>query len=289
VPVASYLSGGLDSSSIAAVAVRHLGRITTFTGGFDLSSASGLELGFDERANSEMLSNLLKTEHYEIVLHAGDMEQVMPELIWHLEDLRVGQCYPNYYVARLAGRFVTATLCGSKPASDRSSISRLRSSKPAPTISTSASATSDTTRMRFAWRRLRPAPLVPRSNRPSSNQLRATCGYVVATGLAVATLGCSSDTATPVTPPGSPDLRIDALRPAGGTAVSKPAPTEGASVELGCDPNQTITVVVFDERTGQPREAVFVVDRAGLIQHAHLGSDRLGTAEEWIRELRQVR
>ena len=35
-------------------------------------------------------------------MHAGDMEWVMPELIWHLEDLRVGQCYPNYYVARLA-------------------------------------------------------------------------------------------------------------------------------------------------------------------------------------------
>jgi asparagine synthase (glutamine-hydrolysing) len=106
------LSGGLDSSSIAAVAVRHLGRIATFTGGFDLSSASGLELAFDERANSEMLSNLLKTEHYEMVLHAGDMEQVMPELVWHLEDLRVGQCYPNYYVARLAGKFVKVVLSG---------------------------------------------------------------------------------------------------------------------------------------------------------------------------------
>ena len=112
VPVASYLSGGLDSGSITAVAVRHLGRMTTFTGGFDLSSASGLELGFDERANSEMLSNLLKTEHYEMVLHAGDMEHIMPELIWHLEDLRVGQCYPNYYVARLAGKFVKVVLSG---------------------------------------------------------------------------------------------------------------------------------------------------------------------------------
>jgi peroxiredoxin len=45
----------------------------------------------------------------------------------------------------------------------------------------------------------------------------------------------------------------------------------------------------FDERTGKPREAVFVVDRAGLIQHAHLGADQLGAAEKWIRELRQVR
>lgn len=112
VPLGSYLSGGMDSGSITAVARQHLGRLRTFTGGFDLSSASGLELGFDERSQAEALANRLKTEHYEVVLHAGDMEQVMPELIWHLEDLRVGQCYPNYYVARLASRFVKVVLSG---------------------------------------------------------------------------------------------------------------------------------------------------------------------------------
>jgi asparagine synthase (glutamine-hydrolysing) len=112
VPVASYLSGGMDSGSICAVAGRQLGRLLTFTCGFDLSSASGLELNFDERKNAEVLANLLKTEHYETVLHAGDMEYIMPELIWHLEDLRVGQCYPNYYVARLAGKFVKVVLSG---------------------------------------------------------------------------------------------------------------------------------------------------------------------------------
>jgi len=112
VPIGSYLSGGMDSGSIVAVASRHLPRLCSFTGGFDLSSASGLELGFDERQASERLSNRYKTEHYEMVLHAGDMEHVMPELTWHLEDLRVGQCYPNYYVARLASRFVRVVLSG---------------------------------------------------------------------------------------------------------------------------------------------------------------------------------
>ena len=112
VPIGAYLSGGMDSGSIVSVARQHLGRLKTFTGGFDLSSASGLELGFDERAQSEYLSNLLKTEHYEMVMHAGDMEYVMSDLIWHLEDLRVGQCYPNFYVARLAGKFVKVTLSG---------------------------------------------------------------------------------------------------------------------------------------------------------------------------------
>lgn len=112
VPVGSYLSGGMDSGSITAVASRHIPRIHTFTGGFDLSSASGLELAFDERPASEVMANLFKTEHYEIVMHAGDMEHVLPDLIWHLEDLRVGQCYPNYYVARLASKFVKVVLSG---------------------------------------------------------------------------------------------------------------------------------------------------------------------------------
>lgn len=112
VPLGCYLSGGMDSSSIAAVTCQQLGRLTTFTCGFDLSSASGIEMGFDERTRAEMLSNLLKTEHYEVVLHAGDMEHIMPELIWHLEDLRLGQSYPNYYVARLAGKFVKVVLSG---------------------------------------------------------------------------------------------------------------------------------------------------------------------------------
>ena len=102
----------MDSGSIVSVATRELPRLTTFTGGFDLSSASGLELGFDERREAEHLANEFKTEHYEVVLHAGDMEWVLPSLIWHLEDLRVGQSYPNYYVARLASRFVKVVLSG---------------------------------------------------------------------------------------------------------------------------------------------------------------------------------
>ncbi|MCF8299235.1 MAG: asparagine synthase (glutamine-hydrolyzing) [Saprospiraceae bacterium] len=112
VEVGSYLSGGIDSGAITCVAANNFTNLKTFTAGFDLSSASGLELAFDERGKSEFLSNLYKTEHYEVVLKAGDMERVMPELIWHLEDPRVGQSYPNYYVSRLASKFVKVVLSG---------------------------------------------------------------------------------------------------------------------------------------------------------------------------------
>lgn len=112
VDVGSYLSGGMDSGSITAIAARQLPYIKTFTCGFDLHSTSGLELGFDEREKAEFMSYLFKTEHYEMVLKAGDMERILPQLAWHLEEPRVGQSYPNYYVAQLASKFVKVVLSG---------------------------------------------------------------------------------------------------------------------------------------------------------------------------------
>ena len=112
VEIGAYLSGGMDSGSITAIAARHLPFLRTFTCGFDLSSASGIELNFDERRSAEQMSSIFKTEHYEMVLKAGDMERVMPALSYHLEEPRVGQSYPNYYVARLASKFNKVVLAG---------------------------------------------------------------------------------------------------------------------------------------------------------------------------------
>lgn len=112
VPVASYLSGGMDSGSVTSVASQYLPHMMTFTGGFDLSKASGIELVFDERKDAEIISNLFKTEHYEMVMHSGDMARTLPKLIWHLEDLRVGMCYQNYNIAHLASKFGKVVLAG---------------------------------------------------------------------------------------------------------------------------------------------------------------------------------
>lgn len=112
VDIGAYLSGGMDSGTVTALAARELPYIKSFTCGFDLHSASGVELAYDERDIAEYMSYLFKTEHYEMVLKAGDMERIMPKLVWHLEEPRVGQSYPNFYAAQLAGKFVKVVLSG---------------------------------------------------------------------------------------------------------------------------------------------------------------------------------
>ncbi|OJJ19319.1 asparagine synthase (glutamine-hydrolyzing) [marine bacterium AO1-C] len=112
VPVGSYLSGGMDSGSMTALASRHVSRLTTFTGGFDMSEVSGVEANYDERRDAELMANYFKTEHYEQVMNAGDLRWSLPRVVWHLEDLKVGMSYPNYYISRLASKFVKVCLQG---------------------------------------------------------------------------------------------------------------------------------------------------------------------------------
>jgi asparagine synthase (glutamine-hydrolysing) len=112
VPIGSYLSGGMDTGAITAIAARRFPNLCSFTIGFDLTSASGLELAFDERRPAERMSYLFGTEHYEMVLKAGDMERAMADLVWHMEEPRVGQSYPNFYAAKLASRFGKVVLSG---------------------------------------------------------------------------------------------------------------------------------------------------------------------------------
>ncbi len=112
VPVGSYLSGGMDSGSIAVVASKQVSRLYTFTCGFDMSEVTGVEANYDERRDAELTANYIKSEHYEQVMNAGDLRWSLPKLVYHLEDLRVGMSYPSYYISRLASKFVKVCLQG---------------------------------------------------------------------------------------------------------------------------------------------------------------------------------
>ncbi|WP_084362794.1 asparagine synthase (glutamine-hydrolyzing) [Roseivirga echinicomitans] len=112
VPVGSYLSGGMDSGTITSIASKYVPRMSTFTCGFDMSEVTGVEANYDERRDAELMANHFKTEHFEQVMNAGDLRWSLPKLVYHLEDLRVGMSYPNYYISRLASKFVKVCLQG---------------------------------------------------------------------------------------------------------------------------------------------------------------------------------
>ncbi len=110
--VGSYLSGGMDSGSICAVASQQLPQLHTFTGGFPLLGAQGLEQHSDERMQARRMATAMETRHHELEVAPGAMADVLAELVWHLEDLRVASSYHNYLVAGLAGSTVKVVLSG---------------------------------------------------------------------------------------------------------------------------------------------------------------------------------
>jgi asparagine synthase (glutamine-hydrolysing) len=112
VPIGAYLSGGMDSGTLVALASAHVPRMQTFTAGFEMSRVYGAEASFDERRDAELMAYCYGTEHYEQVINAGDIHWSLPRVVWHLEDLRLGMSYPNYYIARLASKFVKVCLSG---------------------------------------------------------------------------------------------------------------------------------------------------------------------------------
>ena len=77
-----------------------------------MNEVTGREANFDERRDAELMANHLKTEQFEQVMNAGDIRWSLPKLVYHLEDLRVGMSYPNYYISRLASKFVKVCLQG---------------------------------------------------------------------------------------------------------------------------------------------------------------------------------
>lgn len=112
VPVGSFLSGGMDTGSITAVAARKLGRLHTFTTGFSTSAAEGAETYRDERPDSWELARLLDTRHHELEIDPSFFEPAIPRVIWHLEEPRAGISYQVLYTAEMVRKHVPVVLSG---------------------------------------------------------------------------------------------------------------------------------------------------------------------------------
>lgn len=112
VGVSSFLSGGVDSGSITAVASKEPGKLRTFTAFFDYAGASAAEQKFDERAAAQLMARAFGTEHHEVLIGPQDFQNTVKVLCAHLDEPRVGQSYPNYLASGLVRKFETVTLSG---------------------------------------------------------------------------------------------------------------------------------------------------------------------------------
>ena len=107
VPLGMFLSGGVDSSAIAALIKKNApGRLQTFAVGYQ-------EAPFSESNYAAKVARTLETDHREIVVTAGQFFDALPGLIWH-EDKPI--TWPSsislYFVSRLAAEHVKVVLTG---------------------------------------------------------------------------------------------------------------------------------------------------------------------------------
>jgi asparagine synthase (glutamine-hydrolysing) len=105
VPVGAFLSGGMDSSMIVAIAARDLGRtFQTFAIGVE-------EQDFNELPYARMVAERYGTQHFEHCVQSNLMELV-PRMVWHLDEPSDPIAACQYYSAELAARHVKVVLGG---------------------------------------------------------------------------------------------------------------------------------------------------------------------------------
>ncbi len=108
VPVGIFLSGGLDSSTIAALAcrLRPAHTVQTFSIGFADSS-------FDESAHARFVAERLGTHHHQEILSPGALLEILPEILARLDEpLGDASLVPTYLLCRFARQHVTVALGG---------------------------------------------------------------------------------------------------------------------------------------------------------------------------------
>jgi len=81
VPVGIFLSGGIDSTAITALASKHYrGKLKTFSAGFDFDK------GFNELPNAKFISDKFNTEHYEFHIKGDDTINILESVNYYFDQ-----------------------------------------------------------------------------------------------------------------------------------------------------------------------------------------------------------
>ena len=107
VPLGLFLSGGLDSTALAALAAPMMkGPMRTFSIGF-------AERDANELAYARLAAREFGADHHEVVLTPGEFFRALPRLIWHEDEpIAFPSSVPLNVLSRLARRHVKVVLTG---------------------------------------------------------------------------------------------------------------------------------------------------------------------------------
>ncbi|OBG05855.1 asparagine synthase (glutamine-hydrolyzing) [Mycolicibacter sinensis] len=106
VTVGAFLSGGIDSTAIAALAMRHNPRLITFTTGFERE-------GFSEVDVAAASAEAIGARHVVKVVSPAEFVAALPEIVWYLDDpVADPALVPLYIIAREARKHVKVVLSG---------------------------------------------------------------------------------------------------------------------------------------------------------------------------------
>ncbi len=105
VEVGAALSGGIDSSAVAALAAKHNPRLKTFTAGFGLEG--------DEFEHARMVAEHCGTNHFEMQTSAEKAVEILPKAIFHLEQPIANTTVPmTFLLSGFARKKVKTMLVG---------------------------------------------------------------------------------------------------------------------------------------------------------------------------------
>ena len=106
VTVGAFLSGGIDSTAIAALAIRHNPRLITFTTGFEREGFSEIDVAV---ASAEAIG----ARHVTKVVSPDEFVAALPEIVWYLDEpVADPALVPLFFVAREARKHVKVVLSG---------------------------------------------------------------------------------------------------------------------------------------------------------------------------------
>jgi asparagine synthase (glutamine-hydrolysing) len=106
VPLGAFLSGGLDSSLIAALARKHMDQLHTFSVGIE---------GSRDLEAARLVSKHIDSIHHEYILTEQEVRKKLPEIIYYLESFDqdlVRSAIPCYFTSRMAADYVKVILTG---------------------------------------------------------------------------------------------------------------------------------------------------------------------------------